>query len=77
MEPNRNLGKAMQYFIRHYDGLTAFCNLPGAPVDYNEIERLIKLLSVQGKIAFPLRPLSVPTYPISSPPCWQSVTRTM
>ncbi|MFK8079550.1 MAG: transposase, partial [Granulosicoccus sp.] len=33
VEPNSNLGKAMQYFIRHYDGLTAFCNLPGAPVD--------------------------------------------
>jgi len=44
VEPNGNLGKAMQYFIRHFDGLSAFCHLPGAPVDNNEIERLIKLI---------------------------------
>jgi len=44
VEPNSNLGKAMQYFIRHYDGLTAFCQLLGAPIDNNEIERLIKLI---------------------------------
>ena len=44
VEPNSNLGKAMQYFIRHFDGLTAFCQIPGAPVDNNEIERLIKLI---------------------------------
>lgn len=44
VEPNSNLGKAMQYFIRHFDGLTAFCNVLGAPVDNNEIERLIKLI---------------------------------
>lgn len=44
VEPNSNLGKAMQYFIRHFDGLSAFCNVLGAPVDNNEIERLIKLI---------------------------------
>ena len=32
VEPNSNLGKAMQYIIRHYDGLTAFCHYPEAPV---------------------------------------------
>ena len=32
VEPNSNLGKAMQYIIRHFDGLTAFCRIPGAPV---------------------------------------------
>lgn len=48
VEPNSNLGKAMQYFIRHYDGLSAFCRIPGAPVDNNEIERLIKLI-VRGR----------------------------
>ena len=31
-------------FIRHFDGLSAFCHLPGASVDNNEIERLIKLI---------------------------------
>ena len=44
VEPNSNLGKAMQYYIRHFDGLSAFCHLPGAPVDNNEIQRLIKLI---------------------------------
>lgn len=44
VEANSNLGKAMRYFIRHFDGLSAFCTLPGAPVDNNEIERLIKLI---------------------------------
>ena len=44
VEPNSNLGKAMQYFIRHFDGLSAFCHVLGAPVDNNEIERLIKLI---------------------------------
>ncbi|KAG1649247.1 hypothetical protein GQR58_029187 [Nymphon striatum] len=44
VEHNSNLGKAMQYFIRHFEGLTAFCRWPGAPVDNNEIERLIKVI---------------------------------
>ena len=38
------MGKAMKYFIRHFDGLTAFCRIAGAPVDNNEIERLIKIV---------------------------------
>ena len=44
VEANSNLGRAMNYFIRHYEGLTAFCRIAGAPVDNNEIERLIKLI---------------------------------
>jgi len=44
VEANSNLGRAMKYFIRHYEGLTAFCRTPGAPVDNNDIERLIKLI---------------------------------
>ncbi len=48
VEPNSNLGKAMQYFIRHYEGLSAFCRIPGAPIDNNECERLIKLI-VRGR----------------------------
>lgn len=43
-EPNSNLGKAMRYFIRHFDGLSAFCRISKSPVDNNEIERLIKLI---------------------------------
>lgn len=44
VEPNSNLGNAMQYFIRHYEGLSAFCRVPGAPLDNNIIERLIKIV---------------------------------
>ena len=44
VEHNSNLGKAMQYIIRHFEGLTAFCTIAGAPVDNNEIERLIKVI---------------------------------
>jgi len=44
VEPNSNLGKAMAYFINHYEGLTRFCQTPGAPIDNNEIERLLKII---------------------------------
>lgn len=44
VEPNSNLGKAMAYLLRHFDGLSAFCKILNAPVDNNEIERLIKLI---------------------------------
>ena len=44
VEHNSNLGKAMQYIIRHFEGLTAFCTIAGAPIDNNEIERLIKVI---------------------------------
>ena len=48
VEPNSNLGRAMAYLVRHYEGLTAFCRVPGAPVDNNEAERMIKLI-VRGR----------------------------
>lgn len=44
VEANSNLGKAMHYYLRHYEGLCAFCHIPGAPIDNNEIERLIKII---------------------------------
>lgn len=44
VEENSNLGKAMRYYLRHFDGLCAFCHVPGAPIDNNEIERLIKII---------------------------------
>jgi len=44
VEPNSNLGAAMAYVVKHYEGLSAFCRIPNAPVDNNEIERLIKLI---------------------------------
>lgn len=44
VEANGTLGGAMRYFVRHFDGLTLFVREPGAPIDNNEIERLIKLV---------------------------------
>ena len=44
VEPNSNLGKAMSYFIKHFEGLSAFCRIPGAPIDNNESERALKLV---------------------------------
>lgn len=48
VEPNSNLGRAMAYFERHFEGLCAYCHIPGAPVDNNECERQIKLM-VRGR----------------------------
>jgi hypothetical protein len=43
-EANSGLGKAIGYFLRHFDALTAFCRWPGAPIDNNEMEATLKLI---------------------------------
>ena len=48
VEANGTLGKAMQYVVNHYDALTLFVRVAGAPIDNNVIERLIKLV-VRGR----------------------------
>lgn len=42
VEPNGILGQAFQYMLNHWAGLTKFLEVPGAPLDNNEAERLIK-----------------------------------
>jgi len=42
IEPNSALGKAVQYLNRHWDGLMGFCRYPGAPLDNNIVERILK-----------------------------------
>lgn len=42
VEPNGILGQAFQYMLTHWTGLTRFLEVPGAPLDNNEAERLIK-----------------------------------
>jgi len=42
VEPNSTLGKAIQYTLNHWDELTRFLHVPGAPVDNNICERAIK-----------------------------------
>lgn len=41
-ESNSNLGRAIEYLRRHWDGLTLFLREPGAPLDSNSVERILK-----------------------------------
>ena len=49
VEPNSALGKAMGYMQGHWQTLTRFLSVPGAPVDNNLAERALKLFSRQRK----------------------------
>ena len=41
-EPNSGLGKAIRYMLRHWMPLTLFLREPGAPIDNNLVERILK-----------------------------------
>jgi transposase len=43
VEENSGLGKAIKYFINHYDGLTRFCTTEGAYLDNNRVEAMLKI----------------------------------
>jgi len=42
VEPNSALGKAISYLLRHWEKLTLFLRVPGAPLDNNICERALK-----------------------------------
>ena len=42
VEPNSGLGKAIAYLLRHWDQLTVFLRVPGAPLDNNLCEQALK-----------------------------------
>ena len=42
MEPNSGLGKAIRYLLKHWQELTLFLRLQGAPIDNNVCERALK-----------------------------------
>lgn len=42
VEPNSILGQAFKYMLKHWEGITKFLEVPGAPLDNNNAERLIK-----------------------------------
>lgn len=44
VEENSGLGKAIRYFIKHYDGLTRFCFEVNMPLDNNAMEALLKIV---------------------------------
>jgi hypothetical protein len=39
VEPNSSLGKAIAYLLGHWDTLTRFLSVPGAPLENNLVER--------------------------------------
>ena len=42
VEPNGDLGSAFQYMLKRWDKLTLFLRIPGAPLDNNICERILK-----------------------------------
>ena len=43
VEPNSSLGDAINYMLRHWEKLTLFLRVPGAPLDNNICERALKM----------------------------------
>lgn len=43
VEPNSSLGAAISYMLRHWEKLTLFLRVPGAPLDNNVCERALKM----------------------------------
>jgi hypothetical protein len=42
VEPNSGLGQAISYMLKHWEALTRFLSVPGAPLDNNVAERALK-----------------------------------
>jgi len=42
VEPNASLGRAIDYFLSHYEGLSAYLRHAGAPLDNNTSERILR-----------------------------------
>jgi len=42
VEPNSGLGEAIRYMLKHWEKLTLFLKVPGAPLDNNLCERALK-----------------------------------
>jgi hypothetical protein len=42
VEPNSSMGKAITYLLKHWEPLTLFLRVPGAPLDNNVCEQVLK-----------------------------------
>lgn len=49
VEPNDDLGSAMEYLFNHWDQLTQFLKVPGAPICNNTVERSLKICILHRK----------------------------
>jgi hypothetical protein len=52
VEANSGLGKAIQYLLNHYQGLSAFCRIPAATIDNNLMEATLKLIATSRKNSY-------------------------
>lgn len=52
VEANSGLGRAIQYLLNHYQGLSAFCRIPGAPIDNNLMEATLKRIATSRKNSY-------------------------
>lgn len=52
VEPNSSLGKAIAYMLRHWQKLTLFLRVAGAPLDNNACERALKKAILHRKNAY-------------------------
>jgi hypothetical protein len=57
-EPNSALGKAINYMLRHWRGLTVFLRQPGTPLDNNLCEQVLKRAVLHRKNALFYRTLN-------------------
>ena len=51
VEPNSSLGEAITYMVKHWEALTQFLRVPGAPLDNNVCERALKTAILHRKNA--------------------------
>lgn len=58
VEPNSSLGEAIRYMLKHWDKLTLFLRLAGAPLDNNICERSLKKAILHRKNAMFYRTLN-------------------
>ena len=49
VEPNSGLGQAISYMLKHWEALTRFLSVPGAPLDNNICERALKMAILHRK----------------------------
>ncbi len=54
IEPNSSMGKAITYMLNHWEPLTLFLRVPGAPLDNNLCEQVLKraILHRKGSLFF-------------------------
>jgi len=49
IEPNSDLGRAFNYMLKRWDKFTVFLRVPGAPIDNNICEQLLKMVVLYRK----------------------------